>query len=306
MSASNTRSLQHNPTAAMVPPNDGDDPQDARGSELQPSESSAKPKPNVHPLDGGIWRPVAPHELIKRNVSHEDEQPQQHAAKVTPERRQHLERYLRDRPADIEAYLELAAIYRDMGRSVESKRVLKTALEIEPEHPKVLWELEEAELARSLQQLKDIREVAEKLVTLEAQRELERAKIDWANRRVGVCRARLQRDPQNHHLRVILAEALRELGENQEAIETLGPALECDAEAPQAYLILGQCQLSLGENLAAISAWRHAAMRREVPAPPKVRIQALRLAVHTAEALGLAASVRIYQQALQLAEQQST
>lgn len=288
MSASTTRET-YQPTMNSRPASGDEQPNDA--------------KPGFHPLEGGIWRPVAPEELIRRQAPNDEDDGAPAPAKVTPERRQYLERYLRDRPADIDAYLELATIYRDLGRTVESKRVLKTALEIEPEHPTVLWELEEAELARSLQQLRDVREVASKLLTSEAQRELERAKVDWANRRASVCRARIARDPENHHLRVILAEALRELGENVEAIAVLEPALASDTESPMAYLIMGHCRLSEGDKLGAISAWRHAALRREIPAPPKIKVQALKAAIGTAEALGLSGSVKIYQQALQIAEQ---
>lgn len=272
-------------------------------SEAQTDEGVTQRAP-LHPLDGGAWRPLSPDELIRRtSVSDNDDGDTKPSAKVTVERRQHLERYLRDRPADIDAYLELANIYRELGRSVEAKRILKTALEIEPDHPTVLWALEEAELARSLQQLRDVREVAEKLSTAEATRELERAKIDWANRRSSVCKARLARDPNNHHLRVVLAEALRELEQCAEAIKVLQPALKCDSEAPLAYLILGNCKQHEGDTLGALSAWRHAALRREVPAPPKIRIPALKSAIAAAESLGLSGTLRIYQQALQLAEQ---
>lgn len=274
------------------------------GSDLSAQESATSPREPLHPLDGGIWRPVSPQELLRRNLpSDEDEGDRKPVVKVTVQRRQQLERYLRDRPADIDAYLELAVIYRDLGRSVEAKRILKTALEVEPDHPTILWELEEAELARSLQQLRDVREVAEKLVTAEASRELERAKLDWANRRSSVCRARLARDPSNDHLRVVLAEALRELGNYAEAIEVLQPALQSDSESPLAYLILGNCKQQEGDNLGALSAWRHAALRREVPAPPKIRIPAIKSAIATAESLGLTGTLKIYRQALQIAEQ---
>jgi Tfp pilus assembly protein PilF len=268
------------------------------------SNRSAPEKTPVHPLDGGVWRPVAPEELFRRGDRGDGARDQLHDdapkpnSKVTIQRRQHLEHYLRDRPADIESYLELAAIYRSEGRAVEATRTLKAALEIEPDHGSVLWELEEAELARSLQQLRDVRGVAERLSSPEAERELERAKTDWTNRREKVCRARLARDPANHHLRVVLAEALREQGRSAEAIEALKLALQCDTEAPLAYLILGNCKYAEGDVLGALSAWRHAAMRRSLAASPKIRSTALKAAIGAASSLGLTASLAIYQQAL--------
>jgi predicted Zn-dependent protease len=226
-------------------------------------------------------------------------------SKVRLERRQMLERHIRDRPADVESYLELAAIYRDNGRPVEATRTLKAALEVEPDHPVVLWDLEESELARALKQLQDVREVADRLNTPEADRELERAKTDWANRRAAVCRSRLARNPENHHLRVVLAEALRDLEDFDQAIAALQPALACETEAPLAYLILGHCRHAIGEMLPALSAWRHAAMRRSIPASPKIRIAALNAAISAAETLGLSGSLKIYQQALHQALSES-
>lgn len=271
---------------------------------MQPPETRQEPaeRPPLSPLEGGRWRPVRPEELLRRGDSVPSTSPQPRAAQPTLERRQELERYLRDRPADIDSYLELAAIYRDAGRSNEATRVLKQALEVEPEHPLVLWQMEEALLARALQQLRDVREVAQQLHSPEALHELERAQTDWANRRAEVCRSRLARDPSLIHLRVVLAEALRDLGHYDEAIASLQPALEDDTEAPLAYLILGNCLQASGRDLEALAAWRACALRRAVPAPARIRAAALRAAVDIAERHGLGASLPLYRQALQQCE----
>ena len=267
------------------------------------TDSDAARRPPLSPLEGGRWRPVQPHELLRRGGGEEQDSSTTPGPRVpTRERRQELEHYIKDRPADIDAYLELAAIYREANRTVEATRVLKAALEVEPEHADVLWQLEEASLARSLQQLKDVKDVTKRLSTPEAHRELERAQIDWANRRAEVCRARLQRNPTMDHLRVVLAEALRDLNQPQEAINALEPALANDAEAPLAYLILGHCRVTLGDELGALAAYRHCAMRRAVPAPPRLRVTAMRLATEIAERLGLTASLPLYRQAWQQAE----
>lgn len=270
----------------------------------EPSTDASK-RPPLSPLEGGAWRPVQPHELLKKGPVSENEQVERKPA-ATLERRQELERFIRNRPADIDAYLELAAIYRGQGRAVEAARVLKVAQEVEPGHSEVLWQLEEASLARALQQLKDVRDVAQRLNTPEATRELERAQTDWACRRAEVCRARIERDPSAAHLRVVLAEALRDLGDYAEAIASAEHALHCDSESPLAHWIIGQCHNALGNTLQALSAWRHVALRRAVPAPAKLRVAALKAACEQAERLGLSASLSLYQQALHLAEQDAT
>ncbi|WP_164104089.1 tetratricopeptide repeat protein [Candidatus Laterigemmans baculatus] len=264
--------------------------------------ADAAERPPLSPLEGGRWRPVRPEELLRREEVSEAGGSRELPRAPSLERRQELERYLRDRPADIEAYLELAAIYRQAGRSVEATRVLKQALESEPEEPRVLWQLEEASLARALQQLQDVRQVAQRLHTPEADRELERAQTDWACRRVEVCQSRLQRDASQDHLRVVLAEALRDLGRYDEAIEALGPALLVDREAPLAYLILGHCLQAVGRDLEALAAWRAAALRRAVPAPPRIRLNAMQAAADVAERLGLSGTLPLYRQALRQAQ----
>lgn len=271
---------------------------------MHPPETHEDPaeRPPLSPLEGGRWRPVRPEELLRRGDATPSTSSPTPSVKPTLERRQELERYLRDRPADIDSYLELAAIYRDAGRSAEATRVLKQALEVEQDHPLVLWQLEEASLARALQQLRDVREVAERLHSPQAQRELERAQVDWANRRADVCRARLARDPSLMHLHVVLAEALRDLGQNDEAIEAVRPALEDDTEAPLAYLIYGNCLQAVGQDLEALAAWRACALRRAVPAPRRIRAAALRSAVDLAERLGLHGSLPLYRQSLRQCE----
>lgn len=264
--------------------------------------ADAAERPPLSPLEGGRWRPVRPDELLRRDDSAGAVPAAAPVAAPSLERRQELERYLRGRPADIDAYLELAAIYREAGRTVEATRVLKQALESEPGEPRVLWQLEETSLARALQQLHDVRQVAQRLHTPEAERELERAQTDWACRRAEVCRARLSRDPSLDHLRVVLAEALRDLGRTEEAIEALGPALQVDCEAPLAYLILGHCLQANGKDLEALAAWRAAALRRAVPAPPRIRVAALQAAADVAERLGLNGSLPLYRQSLRQAE----
>lgn len=265
------------------------------------SDANRKPNaPKLGPLEGGPWRPVQPDELLRRD-------PPQEPAEAPPpavnlQRQQELERYLKPRPADVGAYLELAEIYRQQDRPLEARRTLKKGLEIHPDDANLLWQFEEACLAQSIHQLREVTELTKRLGTGEAQRELERSQADWACRRVDVCRARLKRDPENMQLRVVLAEALKDMGLFEAAIETAEVVAGHDTLAPTAFLIRGQCYQALGEPMKALPLYRAAAMRRATPAPPRTRVLAMRAAVVLAEQQGLPLSLQRYQRFLKLAE----
>ncbi len=221
---------------------------------------------------------------------------------VSLQRQQELERYLKPRPADVEAYLELADLYRQQGHPLEARRTLKKGLEVQPDDPRLLWQFEEACLAQSLHQLREVTELTRRLGTGEAQRELERSRADWACRRVDVCRARLKRDPQNMQLRVVLAEALKDMGLFQEAIEATEGLVGHETLAPTACLISGQCYQALGEPMKALPLYRAAALRRAAPAPARIRALAMRSAMELAEQQGLPHSLQRYERFLKLAE----
>jgi hypothetical protein len=224
------------------------------------------------------------------------------AARALPVRRQQLEQKLREHACDLELYLELAAIHRNEDRPLEAKRVLHEAMQVSKDDPRVLWQYEEAVLARSMQQLREVSDLAARLNTPEVQRELQRSQTDWANRRLDVCRARLKRDPDKHALRLVVAEALIDLEMYIEAAEALVPCFEVDSLAPQARLLQGKCQSATGDLLGALAAYRAAALRRTVVAPAKIRVAALGAATEIARQLGLPLSVQRYAHSLHAAE----
>lgn len=217
-------------------------------------------------------------------------------------RRQQLEHHLRACPTDLDGYLELARIYRTEQRPVEARRVLEQARQVFPDEPRIVWELEEAILARSLQQLREVRELAERLRTPEAEHELDRARADWSRRRLEVCRARLGREPQRVGLKIAIAEALIDDDRYQEALGEVESLTDHEEFGCQAQLLRGRCFLTLGRDADALPALRAAALRRSLPPPPRVRSDALRLLVDTAERLGLALSLERYRQQLAQAE----
>jgi len=224
------------------------------------------------------------------------------APKVPLPRRQQLEQMLRESALDIDLYLELAAIHRAEDRPHEARRLLQQALQVSKDDPRVLWEFEEATLARSLQQYREVNDLATRLHTPEVDREFKRVQVDWANRRLDVCRARLSRDPSKHSLRLVIAEALLDLELYNEAIEEVQPCLDSDALSPAASMIQGKCYSSLGQDIASLAAFRAVALRRTVSATPKVRLAAMRLAVDIARRHQLTLSVERYQHAIEIAE----
>lgn len=270
--------------------------------ENQPSRQN----PDLGPMEGGQWRPVRPEELLRKNQGDDEDQQDVTAAqpKVTLQRRQELEQRLKASPTDRDAYLELANIYRKEDRAVEAKRILQQAIDIFTDDEKLLWELEEATLARSLQQFREVSEVAGRLKTSEADRELKRSQNDWACRRIDVCRARLKRDPSKTTLRVVLGEAMLEAEMYEEALGELHHAIKDDEYAPQAHLIRGRCLLAMGKDLEAMAALRASTMRRAVTAPLKIKITGLRLLCDAAERMGVHLTLQRYRQQLEQAEKE--
>jgi tetratricopeptide (TPR) repeat protein len=256
----------------------------------------------ISPMAGGRWRPVRPEELLRKSAEPVERKPVEETPHVQLHRRQELEQHLRASPTDLDGYMELAAIYRSEDRPIEARRILQQAIQIFPEDEALLWEFEEATLARSRQQLREVTELAQRLDTLETEREFKRSQNDWACRRMDVCRARLKRDPSLVRLRVVLAEAMLDAGLYEPAIDELQAVLDNDELSPHAHLLRGRCLLALGRDIDAMSSLRAASMRRAVPAPLKTKVTALRLLCDAAERLGVELTLKKYRQYLESAE----
>ena len=275
-----------------------------KAEEASPTEAIGGSEGEISPLEGGRWRLVRTEELLLRSPVREPEEEPDDKPAVQLERRQELEQHLRSSPTDLDGYLELAAIYRAEDRPVEARRILQQAVQIFPEEEELLWEFEEATLARSRQQLREVTELARRLDTLETERELKRSQNDWACRRMDVCRARLKRNPSLVHLKVVLAEAMYDAELYEPAIDELDGVLTNDELSPHAYLIRGRCLIAIGKDLEAMSSLRAASMRRAVTAPLRTRVSALRLLCEAAERLGVELTLKRYRQHLAAAEKE--
>ncbi|MCA9138032.1 MAG: hypothetical protein KDB00_14770 [Planctomycetales bacterium] len=265
--------------------------------------------PDLSPLEGGRWRPVSPDELLRKNVADPDrdlsETEGEARAVVHLERRQELEHKLKANPTDLEGFLELAAIYRQEQRPLEAKRLLKQASQIFPDEESVRFQLEEAILARSLQQYREVSDLAARLKTPEADRELDRSRSDWAMRRIEVCQARLERDPSQTALRMAMAEAQFDAEAFEESFADAGRLLELDEFAPQAHFLRAKCLLALSQDLAAMKELRAVALRRAVVAPEPLRLASLKLLCNLADKFSLDATGQQYRAHLSRLEQAS-
>ncbi|MGI9474429.1 MAG: tetratricopeptide repeat protein [Rubripirellula sp.] len=266
----------------------------------------------TNPMGGGRWRQVRvealtskPFDLVKESTepAKPSDQPK---PKLRLERRQELEHHLKESPTDLDAFMELGRIYRTDNRPLDAKRIYQQAIQIFPDEQDLLWEYEEAILSRSLQQLREVSELAQRLDTLETERELKRSQDDWACRRMEVCRARIGRDPSLTHLRVALAESMFDAGMFEGAIEELEQVFDNDELSPTAFLIQGRCLLAMGKDVEAMASLRATALRRSVVAPLRTRIAALRLLCETADRLGVSLTLATYRQHLEQAEQELT
>ncbi|OYP31684.1 hypothetical protein [Rhodopirellula sp. MGV] len=279
-------------------------PRESKGQTRESSASTGNQtgNPDLSPLEGGRWRPVTPDELLRRPSTTEDfgsEASQEQKQKVQLERRQELEHKLKANPTDLDGFLELAAIYRDEQRPIEAKRLLQQAKQIFPDDEQVTWQLEEAILARSLQQLREVTDLADRINSVEADRELERSRSDWAHRRMDVCRARLERDPSQVSYRLVMAEAKFDAELFEESYKDAGRLTELDEYSPAAHFLRAKCLLAMGKDLPAMKELRAVALRRAVVAPKPLRRTSLMLLIELSEKLALSLTGQHYRKQLQ-------
>ncbi len=246
--------------------------------------SDARLPPSIPQLD----------DLKKKTTPPSQKQDDSSKPIVTLQRYQELEQHLRNAPADVEAYLELTRIYSDQGRPFDAKRVLDKAMEHLSDDPRIVYEWEEMQVARSRQLLENAEEVLKQEKSQTNRENRERCAIDLANTRIQVCSARMARDPSQNELVLPLAASLRQLGRQQEAIEVLRKAKDIPELRARVCLQLGMALMQIEMPLEALAAFRQAALYRAPPSPEKIKDKALELAAEVAEKYGFLASAQRY------------
>ena len=184
---------------------------------------------------------------------------------INPAERERLHRRIRIDAADREAALELAVIYRTEKNPAAAVRMLTDAVKELPGDPALLWELEEAKLLRSLQQLGEVRVISQKVGAEHVADDLQRVVANWANTRIQICTARVGRDPGLVHLRLIIGEAHLEIEEHEDAIGAVAPLIDNARHGPAASFITARAHQAVGRDAAAMSAFRATAAAAQPP-----------------------------------------
>lgn len=244
--------------------------------------------------------PLTPDDLLIRRSPVEldrwleGNEPAPAAPAVALERFQTLEHVIRDNPLTVAPYLELARIYLQRNRWVDAKRVLEQATQRFPEHEEACFLYEEAQLARSLQLHWEAQAAQRDEPTRLTEESLDRSRVELNVLRERICRARLQRHPQQLELYLPLATALTNLGRSSEALTCLQTALTQPKLRSSAAWQLGQLYESMQRVPEALSAYRRAALFRVPPPPLELKRRALASAADLAERAGLIDSARRY------------
>ncbi|MCA9130111.1 MAG: hypothetical protein KDB22_23650 [Planctomycetales bacterium] len=249
-------------------------------------------------------QPLTPRDLLIRTEPADvaaiggEENAREQFPTVTLERFQALEHVIRAVPINAEPYLELARIYHAASRWVDARRILDLAYARFSDNEEVCFLREEVQLARSLQLFGEAKLEYEQEPTAITKASLERCKVELNVLRETVCRARLERHPDQVDLNIPLAIALDNLGNSEEAVEKLKSAAQHPRLRAAASLQMGFVLQRLKRIPEALSAFRRAALFRVPPPAADIKLQALQAAAELAQKSGMVDSARRYFQML--------
>lgn len=244
------------------------------------------------PIDDEQWFEGT---LAPVNEAHQTPKPE---LKIPLERFQTLERIIRDHPINVDPYLELARIYLQQSRWADARRILDLAVDKFPSDNEANYLREEAQINRSLQLLQEAQEEHSNEPTKLTLETMNRCNLELNVLREKVCRARLERHPDQLELNMPLATALENLGNRDEAIQCLRKAVVQPKLRASAAYQLGTLFERAKRVPEALSAYRRAAMFR-IPAPSdKIKLAALTAAANLSQRNGMVDSAIRYLQML--------
>lgn len=172
-----------------------------------------------------------------------------------------LRRSIKEQPAEIDPYLELADLLEKDAKLDEASEVLKTALAASGGDVKVREHVEDRQLRWTKQQVIDAERRLEKEDTPELRATAERLRATLLKREIEVYAARASRYPENPGWKYELAMRLKAAGNYAEAIKQFQVVLGDSRRKGIVALELGECfqkikqyQLAMQNYATAVEA----------------------------------------------------
>lgn len=187
---------------------------------------------------------------------------------------QELERAVRDRPAEVELYLQLVPLYLEIGRDYDAERLLTKGREFNDDS-RMLYLLEDVVMLRLEKKIALAQKHLEAgdspeafAAAAELRGERDRVEID-------IFQKRLKRDPANLAFRYELGLRLKQAGKVREAKEQFEAALADSNQKPAAAYELGECSRHFSEFPQALAQYRLAVESAVGTAHSEVKKRAL-------------------------------
>jgi tetratricopeptide (TPR) repeat protein len=189
--------------------------------------------------------------------------------------RQELEQDIVHRPADLDAYFELAELHIREQRLGEAAHVLAKAQAVSGNSLKVQERLEDVEILRKKEQLQVAERRAESEATDAARQLAEQLREDLHRIELEVFDRRSQRYPEDLELKFQLGLRLKRMGKFREATEPFQLAMALPERRSYAALEVGECLQRLKKYDRALEYYQAAAEERS-----EDRIEVRKLALY--------------------------
>ncbi len=199
---------------------------------------------------------------------------------LSPE--QQLERDLKDNPALLDKYIELANLYQQGDKLDRAEIALKKGLEASGGELRFRERLEEIQLAFERRRLAVSERRALESPTAELRELAKKIKADFNHKELEFYRTRSERYPDRLDLKLELAIRMKKAGSYPEAVQLLQAVVENEAMQGNALLELGECQQYQKQYQPAFESYRSAIKAFATTDP-----EGLKLALYRAGVLAL-------------------
>ncbi len=168
---------------------------------------------------------------------------------------QELERAVRDRPAEVELYLQLVPLYLEIGRDYDAERLLTKGREYNDDS-RMLYLLENVVMLRQEKKIAVAQKHLEAGDSPEAFAAVAELRGERDRVEIDIFQKRLKRDPANLAFRYELGVRLKQAGKVREAKEQFEAALADLNQKPAAAYELGECLRHFSELPQALAQYR--------------------------------------------------